>query len=172
MNTDFYSLISNFSYVESDRVKFVLTRDLIIEIPSYDFGQAVYVDQKGTVRLVARGSTLTVFCRYGWDGCSPKFSFLNYWIGTPDPKETILASLIHDALSQFLHLSCMKVDKGDVDLIFFGIMKQNRAKVANLYYQAVSKFGWIYRAFGAINRPVSECYGPLRMKDSSPELKS
>ena len=46
---------------------------------------------------------------YAWDGCTPKFEFLDFVIGTPDGRLdyltekpiTYYASLVHDAIYQY-----------------------------------------------------------------------
>ena len=70
-----------------------------------------FADRAGVVRLILRtDGTMTVTAGYAWDGCTPKCCVLDLSIGVPDgvvnadtgkPK-TYYASLIHDALYQFL----------------------------------------------------------------------
>lgn len=45
----------------------------------------VFLDATGKVRLVIEtGGRMTVTRGYSWNGCSPKFCFLDLLIGTPD----------------------------------------------------------------------------------------
>jgi hypothetical protein len=70
-----------------------------------------FKDKTGAVRLILRRpDEITVTARYAWDGCSPKLCVWDLLLGTPDgvvdsatkqPK-TYYASLVHDALYQFL----------------------------------------------------------------------
>ena len=87
---------------------------------------------------------------YAWDGCTPKFAFLDIVFGTPDgivnpltgkPK-TYLASMFHDALYQFAPRDL--VTRKQVDLMMLDEMKRNKFKLAKLYYLGIRAFGWIY----------------------------
>jgi len=72
----------------------------------------VFLDRKGKLRLIIEtDGQITVTRGYAWNGCSPKFCFLDLLLGTPEgvvhhhtgrPK-TYYASMVHDALYQFLH---------------------------------------------------------------------
>ena len=71
----------------------------------------VFLDTTGKVRLILeRGGRITVTREYAWNGCSPKVCIFDLLVGTPDgvvhvrtgrPK-TYFASMVHDALYQFL----------------------------------------------------------------------
>lgn len=114
-----------------------------------------------------RGEVLYDFTRpktYAWDGCTPKVPF--YWlaiIGTPDWWEkrhrvlglragqavehevfwplTHPASLIHDALYQYLNVA--PVAKHEADLLFLRMLREaGMARLpAFVYYLAVRLFG-------------------------------
>ena len=68
-------------------------------------------DRAGNTWLrLTRDGGITVMRAYAWDGCTPKVCILDILLGTPDgavdsstgrPK-TYYASLVHDALCQFL----------------------------------------------------------------------
>ena len=70
-----------------------------------------FKDKTGIVRLILlRNGKMTVNKRYAWDDCTPKICIFDVLFGTPDgvvdsrtrkPK-TYYASLVHDALYQFL----------------------------------------------------------------------
>lgn len=74
-------------------------------------GDFVFFDRRGKVRLIIEESgRITVTKGYCWNGCSPKFCFLDLLFGTPDggvyeptgrPK-AYDATLIHDVFYQFL----------------------------------------------------------------------
>ena len=96
--------------------------------------------------------TATVFARYAWDGCTPKFSVWDILFGTPDgtpnsrtkkPK-TYYASLMHDALCQFLDAGS-PVTRAHADRIFLELMTRDNFAPRHLYYAAVRLFGGISR---------------------------
>ena len=153
-----HKLLSSFVYKEGADYRFHITQNLVIRIYGYDFGRATYIDQKEKIRLITNGATLIISANYAWDGCFPKFSLGNYWIGTPDYPETVLASLIHDTLCQFSEVGCLKVNRKEIDKIFYKIMQQNNFKFAFLYYQAVNIFGGIYHMWGAEDRNKLKCF--------------
>lgn len=102
---------------------------------------------------------------YAWDGCTPKRSWL--WValvGTPDwwqrkcsvltvsasgqiKQEEVFwpmthhASVVHDALYQYLHL--IPITPQDVDRLFHQMLKQSGMSpvVANIYYLLVKRCG-------------------------------
>ena len=83
---------------------------------------------------------------YSWDGCTPKWSFFNLMIvGTPDghidyrtmKPYTYYASLIHDALYQYL--DTVPVPKRKIDLLFLKMLGD--FKLRYLYYVATKYFG-------------------------------
>lgn len=111
----------------------------------------VYRDAKGKVRLILeRGGLMTVTGGYAWNGCSPKVCCLDFLIGTPDgvvsattgrPK-TYFASLVHDALYQFLAVGT-PVTRRDADGCFFRLMEESRFSPRYIYWLAVRAFGWL-----------------------------
>jgi hypothetical protein len=157
----FYTLANSFSYSESassDRIKFILTQSLFIRFKGRDFGQGRFLDQKGTVRLMCDGDCLIVTNRYGWDGASPKFKLFGKWVGAIDTEGSKVATCVHDALYQFMHLPCLKITRADADAILYGIMKQNKTIVALPYYIAVRLLGGIFYHLQDATRPPSSCF--------------
>lgn len=87
---------------------------------------------------------------YAWDGCTPKFSLLGLIIvGTPDghidvetmkPK-TYYASLVHDALYQYL--DTIPIPRKEIDRVFLEMLKETAFPLAFLYYIAVRIFGGV-----------------------------
>jgi hypothetical protein len=154
---NFYQLLSTFSYKETPKYKFALAKDVTIRVVGYYFGHATFLDQNQKVRMTVNGDVITIFNNYTWDGCSPKYSVGGYWVGTPDYPETVIASLVHDSLCQFLSCKCLKVDKKTIDYIFYGIMRQNRFKLALTYYRAVLIFGGLYHKLGDLKRNKVSC---------------
>ncbi len=93
---------------------------------------------------------ITVKKKYAWNGCTPKFNFLDLAaIGTPDgiinietmkPK-TYYASLIHDVLYQYYGYH--GINRKNIDLLFLEIMRENKFMLALIYFCAVRVFGGI-----------------------------
>ena len=100
--------------------------------------------------------TITIYAGYAWDGCSPKWKFLDLWfLGTPDgavdirtgQPATYYASLVHDALGQFAKSTPadMPFTRRERDAIFRELLGD--FALADLYH-------WFLRTFG-------ECYDKM-----------
>ena len=83
---------------------------------------------------------------YAWDGCTPKWSVFNLFIlGVPDghvdyrtmEPYTYFASLVHDALYQYL--DSVPVSKDRIDLLFLKMLGD--FKLRKVYYFFVKHFG-------------------------------
>jgi hypothetical protein len=87
---------------------------------------------------------------YAWDGCSPKWNFIDLIWGTPDGRLdfnteqqiTYYASLFHDALYQYK--SKISISKKEVDFLFKLNLKRADFLLTNIYYFAVRLFGGLY----------------------------
>ena len=87
---------------------------------------------------------------YAWDGCSPKFNFIDITWGTPDGKLdfiteqqiTYYASMFHDALYQYK--SEIKLNRKDVDMLFLLNLRRSNFKLSGIYYFFVRVFGGLY----------------------------
>lgn len=111
----------------------------------------VFRDKDGTVRLVVETTgRITVMRGYSWNGCSPKFCVFDILIGTPDgvvhartgkPK-TYYASLVHDALYQFLLLDA-SIKRRDADGFFLRLMEESAFAPRYVYWLAVRVVGWV-----------------------------
>ena len=109
----------------------------------------VFLDATGQVRLVIETTgRLTVTRGYAWNGCSPKFCFLDLLIGTPDgvvdadtgrPK-TYFASMVHDALYQFLGAES-PISRREADGCFLRLMTESHFRLRYIYWLAVRLFG-------------------------------
>jgi len=110
----------NFPYI------FKLDKDYVCETetgwgPDKAFDSKwLHISEEGVITVKA-GDT-----GYAWDGCTPKWSFLNLVIiGAPDghidyrtmKPFTYYASLVHDALYQYL--DSVPVKKSEIDRLFF-----------------------------------------------------
>jgi len=97
---------------------------------------------------------------YSWDGCSPKWRICGFVFGTPEgdievetgKPRTYYASLVHDALYQFMeeiaaanNLSPKDVKK-IADKILLDILLEHKFKLAYVYYYAVKYIGGIYHS--------------------------
>jgi hypothetical protein len=89
---------------------------------------------------------------YAWDGCSPKFPFLDFILGTPDgvinlltekPK-TYYASMVHDILYQYRDTIKPKISRFQVDKLFYQELKKGNFRWAFPYFVVVLGFGWLY----------------------------
>lgn len=92
---------------------------------------------------------------YAWDGCTPKWSFLNLAIiGVPDghidlrtgKPYTYYASMVHDALYQYL--DSVPVTKARIDKLFHKMLGD--FKLRDLYYFCAKRFGGV----GVVQRGI------------------
>ena len=110
-------------------------------------------DRKGIERLVLKADGGIIVRRdYAWDGCTPKFCLLDILWGVPDgavhrvtnkPK-TYYASLVHDALYQFLD-DQLPYSRNEADEFFLQLMQETDFTLRGLYYLAVRVFGSLFR---------------------------
>jgi len=113
----------------------------------------VFFDQKKKVRLIVEADgRITITRGYSWNGCSPKFCILDLMIGTPDgvvhectgrPK-TYHASLVHDALYQFLPEG-LPLKRRHADRFFLQLMVESEFLPRWIYWTVVRLLGWIVR---------------------------
>jgi len=95
-----------------------------------------------TYWISIRGGVLYLRKGYSWDGASGP---------TIDTKDSMVASLIHDSLYQLIKLGKLgKQYRKVADMAFRAqLIKSGMSKLrANLWYQAVRKFGGIWLAKG------------------------
>jgi hypothetical protein len=114
----------------------------------------VFLDKSGAVRLVIeRGGRITVTRGYAWDGCTPKVCLFDILIGVPDgvvhartgrPK-TYYASLVHDALYQFLP-DGLPLTRYHADEFFLRLMAESDFGPRRIYWLAVRTFGGLFRS--------------------------
>ncbi len=87
---------------------------------------------------------------YAWNGSSPKQGYCilgkDIWLGTPDFRETILASLFHDALFQFSATKHFPFSLEQSNDIFFLLC--GKFRLANAYSGALKDWSKNY-----FNRP-------------------
>ena len=109
----------------------------------------IFLDSSGKVRLVLeKGGLITVTRGYSWNGCSPKMCFVDLLIGTPEgvvhavtgrPK-TYYASMVHDALYQFLKTGSSLTRK-QADEAFLRLMGESDFIWRWIYWAAVRVLG-------------------------------
>ena len=113
-----------------------------------------FADSRGRVRLVLeRNGAITVTRGYTWNGCSPKFRILDLLVGTPEgvvnartgQRKTYFASLVHDALYQFL-ANGLPLTRRQADLAFLFLMRESGFRLAPVYWLFVRAFGGFVRA--------------------------
>jgi hypothetical protein len=96
------------------------------------------------VAEIKKGS-LYVSKGYAWNGCSPKryigWPPVGMWVGTPDFKESLAASLGHDVLFQFSAL--LEYNMNQVNTFFYYWMEIDGMDSAlqDIYHGAVKSFG-------------------------------
>jgi hypothetical protein len=122
-----------------------------------------FVDRTGTVRLILRtDGTITVTRGYAWDGCTPKFCLFDLSVGVPDgvvhartgkPK-TYYASLIHDALYQFLP-DDLPLTRRQADDCFLRLLARDDFAPRYIYYAAVRLLGGLFRKGGRMIRKTA-----------------
>jgi hypothetical protein len=110
-----------------------------------------FLDKDGVVRLIIeRGGRITVTKGYCWNGCSPKGVVFDLLIGTPDgavyeptgrPK-SYFASLVHDALYQFLGADS-PVTRRQADDAFLKLLRDSEFRLRWVYWMAVRVGGWL-----------------------------
>lgn len=121
-----------------------------------------FYDDKDRLWLVLGSDGLIIVKKgYSWNGCSPKIEIMGRIFGTSDgpidpdsklPKQTYCASMVHDALSQFLNDPDMVLSKRRIDKIFYLILKRDGFKYASVYYYAVRVFGGAYAYVALFNK--------------------
>ena len=108
-----------------------------------------FFDARGRLRLlIERNGAITVTHDYTWNGCSPKFHMLDLLFGTPEgvvnartgQRKTYYASLVHDALYQFL-ADDLPLTRAQADRCFLALLRESAFLLAPLYWGFVRLFG-------------------------------
>ena len=103
-----------------------------------------FLDSRGRVWAHIRSGFMHILAGYAWNGCSPKRYVggnppFGKWLGTPDMDGAIIPSLYHDVLWQFAE--CGQYTLHDANYQFWRMMQRNKFALADVYYQAVERFG-------------------------------
>lgn len=134
----------HYKKLKGGKYRFQLLADVSLKLPQLAGGTRVisFRDHKGTEWMRIDKDVVTVRKKYCWNGCSPcRWVPFVGWVGTPTPYPTILASLVHDSLWQFLHCQYFPLTQRQCDQVFLDIMKANNFRWANAYHGAVLDFG-------------------------------
>ncbi len=120
----------------------------------------VFRDKTGAVRLILEECGRLIVTRdYAWNGCSPKFCVFDLLLGTPEgvvhartgrPK-TYYASLVHDALYQFLP-DGLPLKRRHVDAFFFDLLAESDFAPRWIYWAFVRLFGGLVRRATRVTR--------------------
>ena len=115
----------------------------------------VFRDKTGEVRLIIdTDGRITVTEGYAWNGCSPKVCVFDFLVGTPEGvvhagtgrRKTYFASLVHDALYQFLPEG-LPYRRRDADRFFLVLLGESEFAPRWPYWAAVRLFGgFVWRA--------------------------
>lgn len=140
--------------------RFVTKERLCLEVEDPFIAGSIpmcFYDKSGKLWMIFHKNQIIIEPGYAWNGCSPKkYTKLFGWMGTPDMKPTILASLFHDALLQFLEVPYYPLCRSDCDKIFTSILKEQKFKLTFAYSLGVS-FGTIFDIGG----PEKGCYAKI-----------
>lgn len=111
----------------------------------------VFRDKTGVVRLIVEpDGRITVTRSYAWNGCSPKVCLFDFLLGTPEgvvhvrteKRKTYFASLVHDALYQFIP-DGLPFKRRTADRLFRKLLAESDFAPRWFYWVAVRTFGWI-----------------------------
>lgn len=136
-------------YEFSRKYRFVLTTEVAFYL-GHDFPatdrRLTFCDAAGREWLRIDGRCMWIARGYAWNGCSPRplGKFGIWWLGTPDFRQTIRASLPHDALYQFLDAPDFPFSRSECDRVFLQMMAG--FPLATVYWSAVRVFGGLDRA--------------------------
>lgn len=95
-----------------------------------------FYDTKGEIWAMIKYNKFIIFDRYAWDGCTPK-KWWGIWWGSPDFKDTALASLIHDAMLQFSGTDHFPFNRLEIDNYFKYILEHYEFMFSSIYYAGV-----------------------------------
>jgi len=132
---------------------YVLEHDFVYNIKHHlpdDWNAGYAFIEKNGARLleIHPNGDLKIFAQYTWDGCTPKIAVFDILIGVPEgvpskatgkPK-TYYASLVHDALNQFMEVN-PDLPKSKINKIFFELLANEKFALRHLYYFFVGVLG-------------------------------
>lgn len=130
--------------------KFVHNEDVYIKTNLINrpfYNENAWLEIKADGKIIVKGSNPG---GYAWDGCSPKWNFIDLIFGTPDGRFdsttdkqiTYYASMIHDALYQYK--AVIDVSRKEVDILFKLNLQKSTFLLWRIYYCAVRIFGGLF----------------------------
>jgi hypothetical protein len=135
--------------------RFCLDNPFVWQAPINPRHGARFTDHQGRTWLtITEDGAIAIAKDYAWNGCSPGIAVWDWGVlGLPQgindevtgkPK-TYYASLVHDALYQFMNYPDMPYSRKEMDQLFLVLMQQSQFSLATVYYWAVRSLGGGYR---------------------------
>lgn len=136
----------HYRQLRGGKYRFELMVDVTLEIPELaKNGHDKNVSFRDCMRwewVRINGTFYTIKKGYRWNGCSPKrWIPIIGWVGTVDFDSTRLASCFHDTGFQFFRVADYPLTFDQINGVFFNIMAALKFRFANIYYDAVCRFG-------------------------------
>lgn len=128
------------------KYKWVLNKDIKVDMVTLD---GISFESKW---IKIENGFITIKSGYAWDGSSPKFFIGNCIIGTWDGfindkglQQAYIASLVHDALYQYLNnLKPLGYTRKAADIEFKRLLEREQFLLSKSYYTSVRLFGGFY----------------------------
>lgn len=138
--------LSQYKWISTYRFKTIKDIEIGLRTPILNFkGKIIFKDSKNQELLTLYPYAIKIHSGYAWDGCTPKLNLMGKWIGVPDFKPTILASLVHDALIQFHLKPNFPLNREQCDMIFKEILNEQDFALSGLYYFGVQIGSLLYK---------------------------
>jgi hypothetical protein len=135
---------TDYALTTDSKVYRFITKRIIATPLQFHHADVSFHDLDGRVWASIEDSVLYIAKGYAWNGCSPKRKVLGIWVGTPDEKRNVHASLVHDVLFQFSATKHFRLTFCQVNSIFRSLMRKDRFPLSEPYYQAVMALGEDY----------------------------
>ena len=133
---------------------FTLNEDFVWQSPFIPKHAAKFSDELGRTWLtIEEDRFITIHKGYAWNGCSPTIQLFDWgYIGTPNGSIDLIngvskthnASLIHDALYQFMDKPAMPYSRKQMDRLFLALLKEEKFSLRYVYYAGLRLFGGLY----------------------------
>lgn len=129
----------------------------ILEQPALIYTDIHGITYQDHIFKLQPNGEMIVYIGYKWDGCTPKFNFLDITWGTPDGRlnrrsnrpMTYYASLVHDVLYQ----STIPITRAQADAEFLREANKAGFKLAGLYNFFNRTFGRFYQRWKKAKTP-------------------
>ncbi len=126
-----YEQINRYKFFAKYRFKLLKPTIVNVKLPIEE--PIIFRDKKGRVWAEVQINRIIILKGYAYNGCSPKIKVFGLWLGPPDFPDTLLATLVHDVLTQFDPEGKI-VPRKFYDKIFKEILEASGSKVSGLYY--------------------------------------